>query len=1118
REESEQHIAELAKTRAEYSAVLERAPEGAKWPCYNEKCKVHALCDFLARRFGTVLAGWRAMDARGKGSLSFSEFCRSCRLMRFDAPLQVTWQKMDTKRRGVVTFEEIWPEIAQQTKKLQDALVTDCGSLVKGWQRCFDPRCRGYVTLEDFVENLKKVQKKHKIEDPRKLFSMFAGCSSKKMTLAEFNWDGWMDSWYGKEYGKDTWVRMSGRFSRHLLLQVQLLSSRAGVALNEALTAERAQAKASRFRGQLLLRDTTEDGVVTDASRVVTETLPQLGAFSFVAGGFFQNNSAILPAFLQHVVNEASVDKPEVLVDLYCGVGLFAVASSRLKRFERIFGVEVDAAAIDLARRNGPSCTFLAADAARGLRRVAAELRPDQDVVVVVDPPRQGLRPEARAAVLRLKPKRLVYVSCDCATQARDLKDFVAAGYVVKKAKAFSPIAVPTVFPMGRSHKKYNSLARPNFPGTASPPVFRDAGLAMARLFALLLALSLLGLLRLWSQSFDESNEPPGSFASTQSPVDALASASITVRTAEVSQPPPSGEEFNTTLADFNSTSTTEFFKLQNLPLEVNRSAVQSCEEDGWNFSCLVFVGGAEGYTNQLLSTLDAYRLLLRSKRRLLVLAPMRSEHAWPVHNVPQCLDDVLELPNAVCQQPTHLTPEDDRDQLVRSKQCRFDGRETNPLRHTGQMGDWYVFWRLLNASSWDYLPKVAFSEYSNSSNCIFSRSWRMESWKLWPSTLRIQPRYVQVFEEMRRRLFGSQRYLGVHWRRGDQLLTKCKLKMDKSVNCGQVEDLQRLVQRKLQGRKMPVYVATNEKDQETLAELRRVGFRLQSDAGFELDSLESFFADVYLVGCSYQAVIPGFNFGSGTSSVHKLIHTFRLHFQTHRADGVCGDLPLIVDHVNCGRLLEESCDQCKVDCMADCQRLGESTPRPKAQTATRAWDGTCQTRKAKVSLKQRLLNSSAGAQRPGLGWPGATWLALLDLSVSKKMILSGQFLVQDLELELWTKKIRGKIWLVRVGFGVREVLGTRLKTWAEDQYGTAPSEAELKAKMTAMKKAETKEGSGLDPAMLQALEKLFTDCGGNADEIAKKSGLSDALIKEKKPADAKEFATLAGQGLLSAD
>eukprot|EP00437_Effrenium_voratum_P065194 CAMPEP_0181486454 /NCGR_PEP_ID=MMETSP1110-20121109/47174_1 /TAXON_ID=174948 /ORGANISM="Symbiodinium sp., Strain CCMP421" /LENGTH=84 /DNA_ID=CAMNT_0023612655 /DNA_START=63 /DNA_END=317 /DNA_ORIENTATION=+ len=82
----------------------------------------------------------------------------------------------------------------------------------------------------------------------------------------------------------------------------------------------------------------------------------------------------------------------------------------------------------------------------------------------------------------------------------------------------------------------------------------------------------------------------------------------------------------------------------------------------------------------------------------------------------------------------------------------------------------------------------------------------------------------------------------------------------------------------------------------------------------------------------------------------------------------------------------------------------------------------------------------------------------------------------------------------------------------------SAPSEAELKAKMTAMKKAETKEGSGLDPAMLQALEKLFTDCGGNADEIAKKSGLSDALIKEKKPADAKEFATLAGQGLLSAD
>ncbi|CAK9036386.1 tRNA (uracil(54)-C(5))-methyltransferase (Transfer RNA methyltransferase 2) (tRNA(m5U54)-methyltransferase), partial [Durusdinium trenchii] len=179
---------------------------------------------------------------------------------------------------------------------------------------------------------------------------------------------------------------------------------------------------------------------VTDPQQLVTELLPDLGAFSFRAGSFFQNNSSILPAFVRHVVFAALEGSPEVLVDLYCGVGLFAISAA--KHFQRIFGVEVDAGAVSLARQNAAAhdaegLHFLAADAAVGLRQIALALQPGQKIVVVVDPPRQGLKEEAREALLRLQPWRIVYVSCDCATQARDLKDFVAEGYVVKRATPF---------------------------------------------------------------------------------------------------------------------------------------------------------------------------------------------------------------------------------------------------------------------------------------------------------------------------------------------------------------------------------------------------------------------------------------------------------------------------------------------------------------------------------------------------------------------------------------------------------------------------------------------------------------------------------------------------------
>ncbi|CAE8720321.1 unnamed protein product [Polarella glacialis] len=170
-------------------------------------------------------------------------------------------------------------------------------------------------------------------------------------------------------------------------------------AINAALPAARQLAFGSPE--QLLLRDTTEDAVVTDGQQIVTEVVPGFGAFSFRAGGFFQNNSSILPAFVQHVIDaavgpgEAGGNVPDVLLDVYCGVGFFAISAA--KRFRLVLGVEVDSTAVSLAQLNAKAqgvsnASFLAADASQGLLRIAQQASvAASQIAVVIDPPRQGL-------------------------------------------------------------------------------------------------------------------------------------------------------------------------------------------------------------------------------------------------------------------------------------------------------------------------------------------------------------------------------------------------------------------------------------------------------------------------------------------------------------------------------------------------------------------------------------------------------------------------------------------------------------------------------------------------------------------------------------------------------
>jgi 23S rRNA (uracil1939-C5)-methyltransferase len=139
---------------------------------------------------------------------------------------------------------------------------------------------------------------------------------------------------------------------------------------------------------------------------------------------FFQANRFLLPWFLQHVVG---LVHDGALLDLYAGVGLFGLAAAAaghghvtLVEGDRTSGADLESNAAPFSGR------------VKLLRRsveAAVAGRLGEFATCIVDPPRAGLSPEARTGVLRLSPGRIVYVSCDVATLARDARVLVDGGY-----------------------------------------------------------------------------------------------------------------------------------------------------------------------------------------------------------------------------------------------------------------------------------------------------------------------------------------------------------------------------------------------------------------------------------------------------------------------------------------------------------------------------------------------------------------------------------------------------------------------------------------------------------------------------------------------------------------
>jgi 23S rRNA (uracil1939-C5)-methyltransferase/tRNA (uracil-5-)-methyltransferase len=157
----------------------------------------------------------------------------------------------------------------------------------------------------------------------------------------------------------------------------------------------------------------------------------------FLARDFFQNNPFILPSFAGYVRDQAAATQARFLIDAYCGSGLFALAAAA--KFQRVAGIEVSETSVAFARENAmangiPNATFLAGDAAAIFAGVDF---PAADTAVVIDPPRKGCDEPFLRQLFSFGPRAVVYVSCDPATQMRDLGHFLAAGYTLTAVQPF---------------------------------------------------------------------------------------------------------------------------------------------------------------------------------------------------------------------------------------------------------------------------------------------------------------------------------------------------------------------------------------------------------------------------------------------------------------------------------------------------------------------------------------------------------------------------------------------------------------------------------------------------------------------------------------------------------
>jgi tRNA/tmRNA/rRNA uracil-C5-methylase (TrmA/RlmC/RlmD family) len=173
--------------------------------------------------------------------------------------------------------------------------------------------------------------------------------------------------------------------------------------------------------------------VVSDPVAMLTSGRAGAGMLERHAESFFQANRFLLPDLVTDVLDSVLPDGP--VTDLYAGVGLFSVSLAHAGR-EGINAVEGDRTSARDLMANASACGAAVRVVIGSVEAYLSSGPPKADTVIV-DPPRTGISRNAIDALVRARPRRLVYVSCDPPTMARDAARFVAGGYELTSLRAF---------------------------------------------------------------------------------------------------------------------------------------------------------------------------------------------------------------------------------------------------------------------------------------------------------------------------------------------------------------------------------------------------------------------------------------------------------------------------------------------------------------------------------------------------------------------------------------------------------------------------------------------------------------------------------------------------------
>lgn len=192
-----------------------------------------------------------------------------------------------------------------------------------------------------------------------------------------------------------------------------------------------------------------------DGEPIIREKILDL-TFEIGPNTFFQTNTRGAEALFLEAIARGHFTENDTVWDLYCGVGALTLPIAG--RVRRVAGMELVPESIAAARRNAGlngvrNAEFFAGDIRALLAdpSLAGSLRPD---AVVLDPPRDGIHPDVARALIDLAPPRIVYVSCNPATLARDLALLVAGGY------GLDPVRPVDMFPHTAHVECVASLAR----------------------------------------------------------------------------------------------------------------------------------------------------------------------------------------------------------------------------------------------------------------------------------------------------------------------------------------------------------------------------------------------------------------------------------------------------------------------------------------------------------------------------------------------------------------------------------------------------------------------------------------------------------------------------------